>query len=104
MAGTNEKRDSLTVKELQGLRRDLDQRGFAAGGRILKDVQFIGGTTRRIPHGLNRRLEGYLVVGIRDNSALGYFDDEHDNRHPDLNKYAYITAHGMNCYADILVF
>lgn len=104
MAGTKEQRDSLTVKELQGLRRDLDQRGFAAGGRILRDVTFVGGETRRIPHGLGRRIEGYLVVGLRGGSALGFWTDEHDNRHPDLSKYAYIKANGMNCTADILVF
>lgn len=97
-------RDTQTVKDIQRLQRDVAQLPFTTGARVLKNVQFTGGVTRRLPHGMGRRLEGYLVVGIRDASALGYWDDEHDNRHGDLDKYAYITVHGMDCYADILVF
>lgn len=97
-------RDLRTVRDIQELQKGLAQLPFTTGARLLPNVEFLGGITRRLPHGLGRRLQGYLVVGLRDGSALGYFDDEHDNRHPDLAKYAYITAHGMDCTADILVF
>lgn len=94
-------RDPRAARDIRRLQRAVSQMPMS---RILRDVEFTGGVTRRIPHGLGRRLEGYLIVGMREGSALGYWTDEHDARHSDLGTYAYIVANGMDCTADIMVF
>lgn len=62
------------------------------------------GVTQRIAHGLGRQLRGYVVVGIRNNAAAGYIEDEHDGRHGDTSTFMYLRAVGFDPTVDLVVF
>lgn len=75
-----------------------------SGARLLRAVTLTNGVTKRFAHGLGRQIQGYLVVGIRNNAAACYLDDEHDNRHTDTDTFAYIRADGASPTVDLVVF
>jgi hypothetical protein len=75
-----------------------------AGARVSKDIVLSDGVVQRIAHGLSKKLQGYIVVGIRDNDALGTIEDEHDGRHGDTGTFAYLKAVGHSPTVDVLFF
>lgn len=96
--------DTRVDKAIDQLRSIIPATTLFDRARIKPSVKFTDLVVMRIPHSLGRRLQGYLIVGIRGNDALGYFDDENDGRHPDMDKFAYIRAVGFNPVADVMFF
>lgn len=86
------------------VRRLYNAVGVFDGARLRKDVVLVDGVTQRIAHGLGKPIQGYIVVGIRNNAAAGYLSDEHDGRHGDTSKFMYIRADGFAPTVDLVVF
>jgi hypothetical protein len=73
------------------------------GARLLADVPLVSGVTKRIPHGLGRKLRGYLVVRTSTGAALGYLCDE-QSTHTDTATYLYLRAEGYSPTVSLIVF
>jgi hypothetical protein len=96
--------DVATNKAIGDLRRVLDgRRGPLDGSRLLEDVELTSGVTTRIPHGLGRRLRGWLVVRIDGGAALGFVYDEQSS-HTDTDRFLYLRAEGYSPTVSLLVF
>lgn len=96
--------DNGVDKAVGELRRVIDgMRSPLSGARILEDVELTSGTTARIPHGLGRRLRGWIVVRTNEGATLGSLHDEQAD-HTDTAKFLYLRAEGYSPTVSLLVF
>lgn len=95
--------DQKTQKALDEIRTALPPASVLDGARLLEDIQFTAGVTRRVVHGLKRKPRGYLVVRIDRGAAMAYFYDE-QRSHTDTDVYLYLRFEGISPIASILVF
>ncbi len=86
--------------------RALKDHGFGVfdGAKVLHGVKLVDGVLTRVAHGLGRKLQGYIIVGIRGNVAAGYINDQHDGSHADTGTFMYLTATGYSPTLDMVVF
>ena len=73
------------------------------GVRQLDGIALEDGVTRRIAHGLGRKLRGWLVVRISSGDPLSALYDE-QSMHNDTDKYLYLRADGFAPTLSLLVF
>lgn len=95
--------DARVDRALDDIRDSLVP-GLFDGARLLRKVALTSGVTKRIPHGLGSPIKGYFIVGARTGNAALYLTDEHDGRHGDTDKFAYIKANGASATLDLVVF
>lgn len=73
------------------------------GIRLIEGVALVDGTTKRIAHGLGRKLRGWLVVRTSTGDALGCMYDE-QTTHTDTDVYLYLRTDGYSPTVSLLVF
>lgn len=73
------------------------------GIRLIENVSLVSGQTKRIVHGLKRKLRGYLVVKSSAGAAMGYMYDEQLLR-ADTDIYLYLRTEGYSPTISLLVF
>jgi hypothetical protein len=92
-----------TDKALMAIQGALTGVQVLDGVRLIESVVLTGGETKVIPHGLGRKLRGYLVVKSSAGAALGYLYDEQAS-HSDTATYLYLRAEGYSPTVSLLVF
>lgn len=93
--------DGPTQKAVDDLRTALPDLGVFEGARALDGIVLQDGVTKRIVHGLGRKLRGWLVVRI--NSSGGTLLDEQAT-HSDGKTYLYLKAVGYSPTVSLVVF
>lgn len=95
--------DSAVDKAIQVVHGGLSDLSVFDGARLLPDIQLTAGTTTRVPHGLRRKLRGWLIVRNNSGSTLGYVHDEQSSN-SDTQKYLYLRCEGYSPVVSVLVF
>lgn len=73
------------------------------GIRLVENVVLVDGVTKRISHGLRRKLRGWIVVRTSTSDALAALHDEQAT-HSDTDVYLYLRANGYSPTVSLLVF
>lgn len=73
------------------------------GARPIDSVSCEAGVTKKIAHGLGRRLRGYLITRIDSGDAAAYHLDEQD-QHSDTDQFLYLRFEGLSPTISLLVF
>lgn len=71
--------------------------------RLLENVVLVDGVTKRIAHGLKRKLRGWFVVRTNAGEALGSLYDEQSS-HTDTDTFLYLRADGYAPTLSLVVF
>lgn len=95
--------DSKTNKALSDIRAAVADHAALDGVRLIADVQLTSGETKRIAHGLGRKLRGWIVVRTSEGNTSAYLHDE-QREHPDTDVYLHLRAEGYSPVVSLLVF
>ena len=97
--------DVKTNKALDEIRDGIPDLGVIDGLRLIENVQLTAGTTKVIPHGLGRKLRGWIVVRINLGANNGYlYDLQNSSTSHAPEKYLYLRAEGYSPKISLLVF
>lgn len=95
--------DPKTSKALDEIRASLPDHAVLDGIRLISGVSLTAGSTKRIAHGLGRKLSGWIQVRINTGAAAGYIYDQ-QSTHDDTDTYLYLRAEGFSPTISLLVF
>lgn len=95
--------DPATERALSAIREEMPAVAALNGVRLLEGIQLTAGQTKRIAHGLGRKLRGWLVVRINLGASLGYIYDNQSTV-TDGDVYLHLTAEGYSPKVSLLVF
>lgn len=95
--------DAVTNVALGQLRASITDVSVLSGIRLLENIELTAGETRRIAHGLRRKLRGYVVVRCSASASMGHMHDE-QLEHTDTDKYLYLRPEGFSPTVSLLVF
>lgn len=96
-------KDAATEQAITAVRDSITDVSVLEGIRQIDDVQLTSGQTKRIAHGLGRKLRGWIVVRTNTAAALGYIYDEQSTA-ADTDVYLRLRAEGFSPKISLLVF
>jgi hypothetical protein len=97
-------KDATTTRALRSVADQMPDVSVFDGCRLVESVALESGVTKRIPHGLGRRLRGWLIVRIDSGAALGYVYDEQSTNASTSDTFLYLRAEGYSPTVSLLVF
>jgi hypothetical protein len=97
-------KDPTTARALRSVADLMPNVSVFDGCRLIEGVELESGVTKRIAHGLGRRLRGWLVVRIDSGTALGFMYDEQADNASLSDTFLFLRAEGYSPTISLLVF